>query len=129
MAEIGLKIDESTPSEDFVSVKTYSSFFRILYTATYLNREMSEKALEMLSRAQFREGIPGKLPQKIKVAHKFGERGFVDSNIKQLHDCGIVYLPNSPYLICIMTKGNDFNKLRQVISEISLIVYNQVSVK
>ncbi len=129
MAEIGLKIDESTPSEDFVSVKTYSSFFRILYNATYLNREMSEKALEMLSRAQFREGIPGKLPQKIKVAHKFGERGFVDSNIKQLHDCGIVYLPNSPYLICIMTKGNDFNRLRQTISEISLMVYNQVSVK
>ena len=34
-----------------------------------------------------------------------------------MHDCGIVYIPNSPYLLCIMTKGNSNDKLLKVISD------------
>jgi hypothetical protein len=36
-----------------ISVHGYSGFFRILYNASYLNREMSEKALELLSEEDF----------------------------------------------------------------------------
>jgi len=41
----------------------------------------------------------------------------------QLHDCGIVYYPQRPYVICVMTKGRDLDVLKNVIKGISEIVY------
>jgi len=126
MIDLGVNLREKDLSKDFLSVKEYSSFYRIMYNASYLNRDFSEKALKMLSRTDFIKGIPEKLPKNIKISHKFGERGFEDSNLKQLHDCGIVYVPDKPYLLCVMTLGYDFDNLNKIISEISEIVYNNV---
>jgi hypothetical protein len=64
------------------------------------------------------------------VAHKFGEHtsqlsdGTVVS--RELHDCGVIYFPGKPYLLCVMTKGSDFPTLAGVISTISRIAYNYV---
>ncbi len=124
MEELGLNLKSRDLNLDFVTVKEFSSFFRILYNASYLNRNMSEKALEMMSKTVFNKGINAKLPPEITVAHKFGERGYDDVDFKQLHDCGIIYLKNSPYLLCVMTKGNNFDKLTNIIADISVIVYN-----
>ncbi len=114
-------------SKDFVSVKDYSGFFRLLYNATYLNRDLSEKALRILSKTAFDKGIIGGLPKGTKVSHKFGERAYSDSNVKQLHECGIVYNGSSPYLLCIMTRGTDFAEQETILSDISRIVYKDAS--
>jgi len=115
-------------TEDFMSVRNYSSFFRILYNATYLNKEMSEKALQILSKTDFKVGIVAGLPQGTTIAHKFGERGYADTNVKQLHDCGIVYLPNRPpYLLCVMTRGTDFDQQSRIIADVSAIVYKNLT--
>lgn len=116
---------------DFMSVKNYSYFFRILYNASYLNREMSEKALSFLSAPDFPQGIEGGLPSNISTAQKFGERVVFYKNnptpaTKELHDCGIVYYPEHPYLLCVMTEGDDFDKLTGVIRDISKVVYDDV---
>lgn len=108
-----------------ISVRTYASFFRILYNSTFLNKEYSEDALHLLSNTEFSNGIVAGVPPSIKVAHKFGERE-ISSDVKQLHDCGIVYLPNRPYLLCIMTRGKNFDKMMLVIQEASKIVYDSV---
>jgi beta-lactamase class A len=128
-SDLGVNLRGMDLSKDNLSVKRYSSFFRILYNATYLSKEMSEIGLEMLSHTKFDIGIPAGLPKGIVVAHKFGERGFADNNTKQLHDCGIVYFPGSPYLLCVMTRGTDFNQLAAIISDISSIVYSRVNDK
>jgi beta-lactamase class A len=112
---------------DVITVKEYSSFFRLLYNATYLNKELSEKALSILSKSDFKNGLVAGIPQGITISHKFGERAFNENNIKQLHDCGIVYLNNEPYLICVMTRGFEFDELGKIIANISKIVYTQVS--
>jgi beta-lactamase class A len=112
---------------DIITVKEYSSFFRLLYNATYLNKELSEKALSILSKSDFKNGLVAGIPQGITISHKFGERAFNENNIKQLHDCGIVYLNNEPYLICVMTRGFEFDELAKIIANISKIVYTQVS--
>ncbi len=127
MADLGVNVANKDLSKDFISVKEYSSFFRILYNASYLNREMSEYALKLLSRSVFNKGIPNNLPTDMLVAHKYGERAYFDADIKQLHDCGIVYLPNSPYLLCVMTRGKNFDELITIIAEISEIVYKNLS--
>jgi beta-lactamase class A len=108
-----------------ISARTYGSFFRILYNSTFLNKEYSEQALRLLSETEFDKGLVAGVPKSIKVAHKFGERQVVGIT-KQLHDCGIIYYPNHPYLLCVMTRGQDFDKLSSFIAQISKIVYNAV---
>lgn len=113
--------------ENSMDVKTYSYFFRALYNASYLNRDYSEKALDNLSKTDFKKGIVAGVPGSITVAHKFGERAYNDSSEKQLHDCGIVYYPSHPYLICIMSRGNSFASLENTIKTISQKTYSAVS--
>ena len=69
------------------------------------------------------------MPSDIQIAHKFGERGIArvgKPEQKQLHDCGIVYYPKRPYLLCVMTRGEDFDKQARIIQDISKIVYTKV---
>lgn len=118
--------------EDKVSLAAYAAFFRVLYNASYLNREMSEKALQYLSHEPFKEGMLSAVPPDIEMAHKFGERTVVmqsdeqEAELQQLHEFGIVYYPNRPYLIGIMTRGNDYNKLKKIIHTINRLVYEEI---
>lgn len=112
-------------SDNLLRVKDYSTLFRVLYNASYLDKQSSEKALELLSKINFKRGLVAPIPANITVAHKFGERSY-DDGTKQLHDCGIVYYPNRPYLLCIMTKGDNFNNLEQTIQQISKTVYQEI---
>lgn len=125
--DLGLDTPENASAVDFMNVVQYSYFFRVLYNATYLNRAYSEKALQLLSEPDFPQGIKAGVPADIKVAQKFGERtiyspdGTADS--RELHDCGIVYYPAHPYLLCVMTKGNNFDTMASTIKEVSKITY------
>jgi beta-lactamase class A len=109
-----------------VSPRAYASFFRRLYNATFLTRELSERALDILSKTDFADGLRAGVPADVVVAHKFGERGiYEDGRVVgvELHDCGIVYAPAGPYLICVMTGGSDEKTLEAIICEISARVW------
>ncbi len=108
-----------------ISVRTYASFFRILYNSTFLSKEYSEDALHILSDTVFHQGLVSGVPSSVKVAHKFGERE-IEYGVKQLHDCGIIYYPNQPYILCVMTRGKDFDSMASVIAGISKIVYQGI---
>ena len=132
-SDIGLSIpaDVKNSLADFITVKAYVNFFRVLYNATYLNRALSEKALFLLSKPDFPYGIQAGLPTNMQAARKFGERNFAntDNNAtsdKELHDCGIIYYPKHPYMLCVMTKGTNFNDLGDVIKNISGLTYKFV---
>jgi hypothetical protein len=112
--------------DEFLSVQTYESFFRILYNASYLSRNASNWALDILSKSEFETGLIAGVPQTIKVSHKFGEKSDARDGTVQLHDCGIVYYPNKPYLLCVMTKGPNIQLLDNVIAEISRITFSEV---
>lgn len=120
------------PSEKeyVISPKQYAVFFRRLRNATFLNRKFSEEALDILSRVEFQDGIAGGASKGITVAHKFGERGVRNNGALagvELHDCGIVYNPSNPYLLCIMTRGYDVKELEDIISKISFIASKNLS--
>jgi len=125
MRELGL-VSPRTSSENTITVKGYSSLFRQLFNSSYLSPEMSEYALSVMSKSRFDKGLVAGLPQDIDIAHKFGEIGLPNGE-KQLHDCGIIYYPGNPYLLCIMTKGNDAKKLSEIIKTISSMVYKEVN--
>jgi beta-lactamase class A len=124
-----LKIPSPDLSHAFeISVEKYALFFRMLYSATFINDQHSEEFLRTLTRTNFRAGIRRFLPDHIAVAHKHGvynlpkdERGH---QIHELHDCGIVYAKlEAPYLVCIMTKGPDQQVLADFIAAVSNDIY------
>lgn len=127
-SELWLKnIDFNNSNSLEISSKDYSSFFRILYNSSYLSRDSSEKILSILSKSTFDIWIKATLPQDIIVSNKYWERLITDTWEKQLHDCGIVYFTKNPYLLCIMTKWNDFWKLSNIIQNISKTIFETVS--
>lgn len=123
--DLGVETANDTSPLDFMSVKGYAGLFRIIYNASYLNKTYSEKTLQILSNSDFDSGIVAGVPHDIVVSHKFGERQ-LDANSFQLHDCGIVYYPKGPYLLCIMSRGNSMQNLEQFISHVSAITYKEI---
>lgn len=120
------KIKSMDSSEFEISPKDLSMFFRVLYNATYLNVQMSEEALAILSMTNYRDGIVKGIPDDIIVAHKYGEYVFENSDkLKKVefHDCGIVYVPTNPYFLCVMTEGKVAEKIQEHIQNISRMVY------
>ena len=51
---VDISLADSNPNGNILSVKAYASFFRILFNASYLNPEMSEYGLKILSQVQRR---------------------------------------------------------------------------
>lgn len=127
-------VDSQSKLDDTITVKNYASIFRALYHASYLSQEMSDKVLSMLAQSEFSEGLEVGMPKEVEAAHKFGERVIVTKNPQgqvvpqtiQFHDCGIVYYPDNPYLLCIMTRGDDASELKAVIAQVSKMVYQEV---
>lgn len=109
-----------------MNVKEYGSFFRVLYNSSYISKESSEFALELLAESKFINGIKSGVPKDTIVSHKFGEQINTDG-VLQLHDCGIVYALKKPYLLCVMTRGNNFPELAGIIKNISKIIYDGVT--
>jgi beta-lactamase class A len=122
--DLGITTERSA-DDVTITVKEYASIFRVLFNASYLSRSTSEKALSMLTRTRYQKGLAGSIPRNIPIAHKFGERQF--GNQFQLHDCGIIYYPRAPYLLCLMTQGDNLDNLSKVIGELSRIVFHEVS--
>ncbi|MFZ5723402.1 MAG: serine hydrolase [Pseudomonadota bacterium] len=110
-----------------ISVARYAALFKVIYSASYLNPAMSEKLVKMMMLSTFEEGLVRGLPAGVPVSHKYGEVGRDD--IMQLHDCGIVYYPDNPYVLCVMTRGHRHLALEQVIAEISRMVYAEVDAR
>ncbi len=124
--DLGMANPYRTTNRDVLSAHEYAMFFRALYNATYLSKDSSEKALKLLSQTEFKAGIVAGVPAGTTVAHKFGERLDLDTYVRQLHDCGIVYYPGHPYVLCVMSRGASMEMLASAIATVSKVVYENV---
>ena len=128
--ELGF-IDPVDIYDETLSVRQYAGILRTLYSSSFLNAALSEKMLGWLAASDFTQGLAGGIPDDMVIAHKFGERVLPDSKgggkTSQLHDCGIIYYPGNPYLLCVMTRGSDMDSLTATIRRISSMVYDEVN--
>ena len=124
MQQSGFVYQTDSDGNLYIDAKTYSSLFRMLYNASFLSREASEYALLMLSENVVHDGFMEHLGQDILVSSKFAvhqsfERG------SQYHQCGIIYFPDQPHLLCVMTAS--YNKepemLSPIVGDIAGILY------
>jgi beta-lactamase class A len=130
--DLGIPVDNdpNITNLDFITPQEISLLFRVLYNGTYLSRDYSEKALELMSQSSFTQGIVAGLPSSTVVSHKLGLVGIQTNGVTtehELHDCGIVYA-NDPYLLCIMTRGSSsLSTIENIIANISQAAYNNVA--
>jgi beta-lactamase class A len=124
-SDMGMAVPDFRNPNYMLNVKEYSMMLKALYNAGYIRKRSSERALGLLTESAFKDGIMKELPSSLIVAHKFGEAG--NGVTHELHETGIVYLQNNPYMITIMTKGNDWNELSAAIGHISRMVYDNMA--
>lgn len=115
------------------NVSAVAHYFNVLYNASYLNSAMSVYALDLLTKSTYAEGMVKQVEHGITIAHKFGERTLSymqDNRLQQLysefHEFGIIYLQNRPYLLGIMTRGNQSAQLPGIVGQISKMVYDEL---
>ncbi len=126
--DFGIKNDPNVP--DDTTVGSYSLFLRVLYNSTYLDRDYSEQLLSLLTQSDFVQGIRAGVPDGVLIAQKFGDARIPNAQGEQegaeLQNCGIVYYPDHPYILCVMTKGSSIPVLEATIAGISQIAYQAI---
>lgn len=125
LQEMGIPMTVVGGSDASIQVEDYASVFRILYNATFLDKATSNYLLEILTQTSHRGGLREGVKSDVTVASKFGEHRL--GTIQQYHECGIVYFPERPYLLCVMTRGEEVAPLYGAVKEVSSAVYDFVS--
>ena len=115
-----------------LSLNTYAALFRVLFNASYLSEEMSEKALRYLSKSAFQDGIASAVPPNVdkavdheEVQIRSGGEG-ENSNDRQLQEFGIIYHQNRPFLLGVIVRGSDDSRLETVIHDVTRLVFQEV---
>ena len=105
-----------------VNLKVLSNMFLALYNAKYVNIENSNLILRHLDNANFDEQIVAGVPDTVAVAHKSG----VQMESDTYSDCGIVFVPNRNYLLCLGSDGAPKPVADRFMREVSETVYAYV---
>lgn len=101
--------------------KEYASVLKCLYLACFVNETHSQQILKDLTKTPFTDRLAAGIPDDVDVAHKIGVYGEEADS-----DCGIVYEPNRPYLLCIMLAMPPAEAHKHM-ATISKLVYDFVS--
>lgn len=82
-----------------------------------------EEMLSILTRQEFNDGIPARLPEDVSVAHKTGFITAIN------HDGGVVTLPDGTrYVLVVLTRGiEEEARADSLIADLSRMVYRHVS--
>lgn len=113
-------------NDPVVTPKNYSSILRSLYLSSYLHEESSNEILNLLTETPFNDKLAAGVPSNIKVAHKIGVHLGGNDLDAVFTDCGIIYVPKRPYILCIMVNEKE-EDARKHMTEVSRIVYDYVS--
>lgn len=114
-------------SDNRITAKRYSIFFRSLYNATFLEPAYAEQFIDILAKNKDDQYLGSVIPEDIAFAHKTGIR----EDDQVYADSGIVYVPHRPYILTVMVqlKGDAKSEdhARTIMADISKRVYEYVS--
>ena len=104
-----------------ISAKSYASILKALYFSAVLSKEYSQEILTLLSQTPFDDKLVAGVPKGITVAHKVG----ILSTKDVYHDCGIVYAPLRPYILCMVSQAPE-EVTRSRMQHVSQMIYDYV---
>ncbi len=131
-SDLGISFAEQVQTDDMITLKQYSLFFRVLYNATYLNRAYSEKALGLLVQADDTIGLGAGVPKSVPVANRFGSRiknGIGSIKNYEAYDCGVFYYPGHPYLLCSVLQARNLQNILTFFKQMGSAVYTEIDYK
>lgn len=117
-----LDIDQDMENgQAVINAKSYASILKSLYFASFVNRVSSNEILGYLTHSTEHNRLTKNLPADVKVAHKNGvnDQSWAES------DCGIIYAPKRPYMLCIMI-GLPEDQSETLMADVSKIIYDYV---
>lgn len=109
----------------FITAKSYASILKTLYLSSYLPPELSQEVLQLLTQTKTKSGITQGVDQGVVVAEKSGELELAQQ-IDVLNNCGIVYYPKRPYILCILVHGEDEEGIYKKMAFISKLIFSYV---
>lgn len=103
-----------------VTANGLMELLRLIAEEKAFTPHLSRRMLDILHSQEFNSGIPARLPEGTRVAHKTGEISTV------AHDAGVVYLINrKPYVIVVLTEWDpDTGGRSETIARISKAVHD-----
>lgn len=104
-----------------IDARSYTTFLKCLYFSCFLSFDNSQEILNNLIHSVDDTRIRAGVPKTVEVVHKIGSF----SNITQ-SDCGIVYVPNRRYTLCIMLDADGPTASRHI-KKVSEMVYDYVT--
>lgn len=121
-----LDVDFGTDRQSLtLTARAYASFMKCLYFSCYLSVDSSQELMTYLTKSTY--GVTGRMgkyiPDSVTIAHKIGVAGEAVQS-----DCGIVYVPNRNYILCIML-DEEQDRGGEAIAQISKKVYDYVIAK
>lgn len=130
-SDLGIDFKEDKETQDIISLKLYTLFFRVLYNATYLSRGYSERAMEYLVQADNSIGLGAGLPKDVAIANRFGIRRYQKRALAfyEMYDCGIIFYPNHPYLLCAVGNGGRLEDIKTFMKTVGQVVYTDTRYK
>jgi beta-lactamase class A len=121
LGALDVEFSQTDSGEISIGSRSYGSFLKCLYFACYNSKEDSQAILEHLSNTGFDERLVAGVPNNVTVSHKIG----VFNNQVQ-GDCGIIYLKDRNYILCLMLEGAENPTTDKHFESISKIIYEFV---
>jgi beta-lactamase class A len=112
--------ERSEGAENYTTAEDMAYLLEGLYRGKFLNKEVSQRCMQILGDQKINDRIPRKLPKGTYVVHKTGLERHI------CHDAGIVFTGKGDFLICVLVKhGNKVAKTaKKFISNVTLLTYN-----
>jgi beta-lactamase class A len=106
--------------ENYTSAADCAYLMNKLYEGRFLDKNTSQRCMEILGDQKINDRIPRKLPKASAfVAHKTGLERHI------CHDVGVVFTAKGDFLICVLVKHRDktAQNAKRLISDIALSTY------
>lgn len=107
--------------ENDTSPADMALLFAAIYDQVNMPPDYGELMLDILKRQQVKDKLPFYLPEETVLAHKTGTLPGVE------HDGGILFLPDTPYIICIFTADLPTNvQGLQLVAALGKLIYEHL---
>ena len=117
-ADLSMKAADPERIQMKMDAYEFSTIMKSIFNSSLLSPDYSEYAAKILSKCTFKEGFSKGFPEDTKMWHKFGEWSYPGTDF-ELNESGVIFLNNKPYLLTVLTKGKDMEKLPGIIASAS----------